>query len=448
MSLQDSHPSAGGVLHQIRLEVDRALQASRDNLINSLKDRGLKFPSAVRTIGVLRRMSNLFSQSIDSPSIKSLTKPELRITFLASRWSCLANALQQVQLSTGFSPSSALSCTSNPLHLDQFSDASLQYNEDCLKFLRKWLEIWRDLVGDTISIYYEIFLKSTNSDTSTLKINPDQHLSNSTGGSSPAFFKDSVSPLNFFATQATHLLISTLTHHVKLLVTISTLSSLLTQLSYCAAAFAKRGMDFTSAIRPTFINTLEEIIKLRMESGLEQFQLDLKPILIQTPTSSSFKQAAFQPRRKLLHPPSTQPLEHRLIAPDTLRQVLTIDSTTNPPSTSPSRLPSHLLTLFPPLARFLNSQLIALNELRLLPIIESYSKLSSYQLQVLTTINEELRKLTLSLPPPSPLHSRFTSNSEHLKSIMKEDHRGSASSDQLREIVDRLIYGQNMFYQC
>ncbi|EGF98053.1 uncharacterized protein MELLADRAFT_113886 [Melampsora larici-populina 98AG31] len=122
----DCHPSAGGVLHQIRLEVDRALQALRDNLINSLKDRGLKFPSAVRTIGVLRRMSNLFSQSIDSPSIESLTKPELRITFLASRWSCLANALQQVQLSTGFSPS-ALSSTSNPLHLDQFSDASLQY---------------------------------------------------------------------------------------------------------------------------------------------------------------------------------------------------------------------------------------------------------------------------------------------------------------------------------
>ncbi|KAH9810140.1 Dor1-like family-domain-containing protein [Melampsora americana] len=439
LSLQDPH-SSSGVLHQIRSEVDQALKALRDNLINTLRDRGLKFPSAVRTIAILRRMSNLSSDSIDSPSIESLTETELRITFLASRWSCLANALQQVQLSTGFSPSSALSSTSNPLHLEQFSDASLQYNEDRLKFLRKWLEIWRELVGDTISIYHEIFLKSTNQNISTLKINSDHPLSNPTVRSSPAFFNDKLSPLNFFATQATHLLISTLTHHVKLLVTISSLSSLLTQLSYCAAAFSKWGMDFTSTIRPTFINTLEEIIKLRMESGLKQFQVDLKPITIQTPTSSSFNKTVFQTRRRSLHPPSTQSLEHRLIAPDTLRQVLSIDLSLNLPSSSPSRLPSHLLTLFPPLARFLNSQFTALNELRLLPIIESYPKISSYQLQILTSINEELRKLSLSLPPPSPLHSGFSNNSEHLQSLIKEDHGGSASPDQLREIVHRLIW--------
>ncbi|KAG0142308.1 hypothetical protein CROQUDRAFT_239748 [Cronartium quercuum f. sp. fusiforme G11] len=377
-----------GILNQIKLEVDLVLQSLRNDLLNDLKLRNLKLPSAVRNIGVLRKISKLFSTSL---IIQSLNEPELRIVFLSSRWFSLTESSKQLELFTGFSISTNNNnINMNPLEL--FSESSLKLNEERLKFLKRWIENWRELIGDTISIYNEIFINYTKNDSID---NLSQDIDY------PSYFlNDSLTPLNFFSTQSINLLIKTLEHHLPLLLTVTSLSSLLTQLSFCSTAFIKWGLDFAGLIKPIFVNSLERLIKIRMEISLQEFIKDLKlnqhQTLSQTPTSPSFERTNFQNRRKSLKPIILD--YNRLIAPDSFKQVLSLNlNQLLPPSSTELNFPTHLLLLFTPLAKLINNQFISLNELRLLPIKESYSNLSNYQLSILKKVNEEIQKLLKNL---------------------------------------------------
>lgn len=391
------------ILAQLQLEVNQALRSLRDLIINTLRDRSLKLPTAVRSIAILQRISTSFSTS----SIQAFDQCQLSMKFLWSRWQSLTDQLHQLQLSTGFSIIQSQS-KSMALHHhthDTFSDSNLQINDERLKFMRRWIDTWRELVGDTLLIYSEIFLIQPSR--SSLASNHSINLIHQT---STPFFNPQIG-FNFFGTQSIQILIQTLKHQLKLFISTSTLSSLLTQLNYCAIAFQKWGLDFSSLLRPLFLQRLQSIIQLRLDLGLDQFSTELNSFLsTPTPHTASFNQA----RRRSLRPISSLTLQHHLIAPDALSRVLDLKPTLDSPTPS-----LQTLNLFPPLARLVNSQFITFNELRLLPFSSSYPLISSHHLKTLSSATHQLQKLT----------HHFTLSSS----------QASNQIDETREVIIRVI---------
>jgi hypothetical protein len=452
-----SSSSSTTVHHQsisksVKQHVNRSLQSLRDQLLNRLTHSNLNLPSAIRTINILRRLSTSFPPP--SPpdqqhqiSIQPIAEPELRLAFLTSRWQALSQSLRQLQLAasatlsisitntntTTIPTSLNLSQSQSDLLLNQHSSAS-QLDEDRLKFLRRWIELWRSFVGDTLSIYHDIFLSPPSSKSK-------QHSPPSEPSSQS--LDDPQTPLNFFLSQALDLQTSFLHTHLDSILSVSSLSSLLTQLAYCAVAFGKWGIDFTVTVCPLIVSRLEQLVSLRIQLGLRQLSLDLKPIISPTPTSAhslNHRNGGLQIRRRSLNPFSSSThstfvgLENSLISPDAINRVLKLKPTQLDARRSESFL-SDWLSLFPPLVRFVNVQLTALNELRLLPVAGSYASLADAQFEALSAATDELRNLVHVLP-----ESRTTHPEEHKPEDDEEtEDQEKRSAYRLRLVTYRML---------
>ncbi|WAQ90592.1 hypothetical protein PtA15_12A582 [Puccinia triticina] len=385
-------PTHTPLIQTINAAVSRSLQALRDQSLSSLSQPSLlSLPTALPTINILRSLSTPFQHPPNHHQItvQPISEPELRLAFLTARWQALADNLRQ--LSPPPPP---------PPPPPPTTAATSQPDEEHLKFLRRSLELWRAFVGDSLSIYHHIFLDPLRCPTP-----PSHH-------PSPHSLDDPQSSLNCFLTQALDLQSSLLQTHLGSILSVSSLNSLLTQLAYCAAAFAKWGFDFTLAVCPLIVSRLEELISARIHLGLRQLSLDLKPLISPTPTGAAAhplnRNGGLQLRRRSLNPfpSSTHPtfvgLEHSLLSPDALSRLLKL----KPAQLDLPRAESFAtdwLSLFPPLVRFVNSQLTALNELRLLPVAGSYAPIAQAQLDALCAATDELRSLAHILPAcPQP----------------------------------------------
>lgn len=444
------HASNPIIIHRIRNQVDRSLQSLTHQSLNRLSHKDLKLSSAIRTIVTLRRLSSIFSQSDHHQAnhpIQPISEPELRMAFLISRWQALSETLHELELSSSISSSSSSILDLQAPPQDLLNQSSLtQLDEDRLKFLRRWLEIWREIVGDTLSIYLDIFLDPTSNIIIPSSLPNPPHQPSQPHHSLPQFLDDPQTPLNFFLTQAVDLPRLTLNHHLDYLVSVSSLNSLLTQLAYCGGAFGKWGLDFTRTLCPLIIDRLERLVNLRIHLGLRQFSLDLKPIIAYLPSSTKTKN--FQTRRRSINPflsinhssASLGGLENALISTDSLKRVLNLKPVElDPGSGSGSeKLNISWLNLFPPLARLVNSQLSALNELRLLPAAGSYQRISDGQFECFKSVTEELRKIVLVLPETRLDAGSFLGAGSENETLNSEDPE-KRSEYQYRLVIYRFI---------
>ncbi|MBW0524436.1 hypothetical protein O181_064151 [Austropuccinia psidii MF-1] len=437
LKLNQNHQNL--ILNQIKSQVNRSIQSLYHHLLNQLIQKNLKLPLAVKSINLIRKLSKLFSN--DSNLINSLSEPEIRMCFIVSRWQSFFENLQQLELSTDFSSNPNLNSNLNSIKpLQNISiDNSIHLGENRIKFLRKWIEIWRDLVGDSLSIYLELFLTQ-----SILKIH---HPISNSGPNQ--FLNDPQTPLNLFITESLNLLINTLNHHLPFVVSVSGLVSILTQLAYCGTAFGKLGLDFTPIISPIIVDRIEQVIQLRMKFGLTQLQSDLKSIIFSNTLSPSFFRTGFQIRRRSHHTIGTissllLTFENGLIASDSINQVLKLKLNELNQSIS-DKLLLNWINLFPILARFINSQLIALNELRLLPAVKSYKPLVHSQINTLSLATDELEKI-ISMIPEEILKEELNHeihNQDEDSSIPDQDKQ---TANRLRSLIYRffLIWSRNV----
>jgi hypothetical protein len=134
----------------------------------------------------------------------------------------------------------------------------------------------------------------------------------------------------------------------------SSLSSLITQLCYCASSFARVGLDFRIAMQPI----IEESVLGIVVGGLDNAVTELKKRV-------EASLAADGSRAKL----SEWLLDSDVLATSSTRRNPSSSSSTN------TNAPSQRLVAFPALAEFTNDVLTTLNSLRLVAIPATYPKI-------------------------------------------------------------------------
>lgn len=257
------------LVQDIVREVEGVLQLMLTQLLSLLREP-IKLPALIKTVTFLRRL-------------QALDENELALVFISSRYRNFRAQLAYIERDKG----------------------------DPVRYLRRYVDLFREHVYDIIAQFTTIFLDSPNTAT---------HIAS-------------------FASQAVSELVDLVQTCVpQLSADAASMSSILIQLGYCVMSFTRVGLDFASLIAEPFAATC-----------LSAFSHDIS-------IASKELRELLEESSKLLRPPS-----EILITADHLSHVLTAE-------TSPPHLPDSIdaVRSFPPLAALVNAHLNALNSLRLL----------------------------------------------------------------------------------
>ena len=323
------------IVRDVEKEVEKGLMGMLVKLLGVLREQ-VKLPALVKAVGFLRRMD-------------VLNEDELQVAFLASREHNFRALLVGIERERG----------------------------EPVRYVRRYVDLFRENVYDVISQFTTIFLDYQKQQ---LSIPPPPPLPNSNSKPNvqpppPSSSSSSSSPppptlLITFAHQSLSALLTLLETHIPLIEDPSALSSLLTQLNYCATSFARVGLDFRSLVTEPFeravVNSVTNSLK-EAEAGLE---VTLRGALRNGKMPSSW-----------------------MMPPESISFVLDLDISTStpfhPPTTSTSTSASSIhspplyLTHFPDLALLCNAHINTLNSLRLLSPLSLFPTLLTIQLQSL-----------------------------------------------------------------
>ncbi|GAA6037265.1 hypothetical protein JCM8097_008652 [Rhodosporidiobolus ruineniae] len=364
------------LLDRVRDDVGLALLSLRARVLESLLQRTLKLPGAVRGVSILRRIAERATATTSE-----LDEDGLRLVFLTARWRCLRNELDAVE---GQMAACGIQLGGTGAQAP-YAETSIEENEERTRWTKRWIEAWREVVGETVGMYTEVFLSSSaaalsSSSTTTPETNdfgiPSQPV-------------DPVAPLHLFLSTALSSLSSVLSFALPSLNSSSSLSSLLTQLTYCSHSFARHGLDFRELLqlRQRVELRLGRIVAAEFELAGRKWEKEWRTAWEQSGGTGT---TAAKARRS-----GRVPIVDWLVQPEGLATLL---STPLPPTTSPSEewhpQPSPSLALLPPLARFLNAHATALNALRLLPPLAVFLPLRRAQAAELDRATQVLGAFT------------------------------------------------------
>ncbi|TFL06356.1 Dor1-like family-domain-containing protein [Pterulicium gracile] len=270
-------PDAPPLLLSVLADVHTAVNQMLLSLLTTLHEPNGKLPTLWKTVNFLRKMIH-----VDD------TEELLALLFLSGREASLAGALQ----------------------------VRARDREELAKYLKKHIDVWREGVHDIITQFNSIFLER----------NEKRHIAHSL--------------LTHYTSHAlsSHL-IPTLTTVLPHLPTY--LPSFLTQLTYCATAFARVGLNFQGLLPGIFSSAVLFTFQSQCRSGVDAFHKRLT--------------RATERKQPLL--PSTWLAEIDA-------KPATLDTKTGP------HVPPASLASYPPIAELLNAFLEVMNALRLLAPVD------------------------------------------------------------------------------
>ncbi|CAL1693919.1 unnamed protein product [Somion occarium] len=288
----------------VREECDARMQAMLGQLLGILHEQA-KLPALFRAVTFLRKM-------------EVLDEDELALAFLTGRGVYLAGALKTTEI--------------EKKGIDDTSDKA---KESYARYLKRYIDVWREGVYDVITQFVTIFVERA-----------------------PSTSNDAPNRLHaLLATFATHhleILLSLLKEVLPRVSDPSLLTSLLTQLTYCANSFARVGMDFKGLIAPIFVDAVHHAVAEELDAALDvwgtQFASNIE--------TRKQKDTVKKPSLFLV----AQSSLHSLPVPTTAQLQAF--------SSMPANVPPHILVSYPPLALFTNNVLTAFNGLRLLAPVE------------------------------------------------------------------------------
>ena len=293
-------PDGRGVVWDVKAEVDQRIRSMVGDLLSGLRESGTnRLPVLFKTVGFLRKMG-------------VLDEEEIAQAFLSCRLGCLKRSLEDLDVERR---------TSGGFTSLQQSSVSVSGE----RYLKKYVDVWREGVYDLVSQFTTIFLERP--------------------ASSPETMEFLHSLLTTYTTHMLSVLLGTLEVTLHTVQDPSALNSLLTQLTYCATSFSRIGLDFRWIIGGLF----EDAIRASVVKGF----YDARDKFIDTVSSSPAALSISSPSASTTAAGSSLTNEPNLDA-------VQLD-TANPP-----HLPPHILTSHKPMAVYANDLLTTLNGLRLL----------------------------------------------------------------------------------
>jgi hypothetical protein len=325
------------LVHSISAQVDSIMQLQLSQLVASLREP-VKLPVLVKSIGFLRKMG-------------SLEEDELRLAFLESRAQRWRDHVKE--------------------HVDKERSEPTRY-------VRRYVDAFRELQYDTVVQYTAIFLDPTPFRNQTSrKTSTDIGMDDNSR----------VQALDLIVRYAHHAvadLLHCITSHVPLISDPSSLASLLTQLGYTALSFARVGMDFSAYLPEVFENAVLGLTTSGWDNGLNLALDRLRP------ASTSQKSASPSGRLDI----ESVFVPGFLVSPEMLQ---TLTRSEPPQFAAPihsrpnSRtVPPLYLSSYPLLAVYTNSTLTTLNSLRLLAPVAVFPSLFSHLLKNLADLGQAL----------------------------------------------------------
>ncbi|GLB43583.1 putative dor1-like family protein [Lyophyllum shimeji] len=394
-------PGAPPILASVHAEVEAAIAQMLVVLLGTLNEPGRKLPALWKAVNFLRKM-DAFGPGHDRsghPIPGCLTPDDgerasseelLALAFLSGRLACLTAALEPTSrdIHRLIDPVTAATSTDqeDPSTPDDAVHRLSDHDaEDVARYLKKYIDIWREGAYDILTQYSTIFLehqhqqqphpispqpqaKSPSQRRTSFQIQPS--LSAPTPTPAPA---PSLLPL-----LSPHLL----SHLLPLLKTtlpllpLPLLPSLLTQLTYCATAFTRVGLDFRGLIGGLVSTAVVRAVR----RGLD----DVPSIFVLTLGDGGGK------ARQAISPGERKPSEWLVVPAH-------VDAPPPLPGQGqghghgqPAHIPPQALTAYPPLARQTNAILGVLNALRLLAPVEIMCELVDVLDGVLARAGREL----------------------------------------------------------
>ncbi|KAI0640270.1 Dor1-like family-domain-containing protein [Trametes polyzona] len=293
------------LVQSVKADCDARVHSMLAQLLRVLHEQA-KLPALFRAVGFLRKM-------------EVLTEQELALAFLAGRSAYLDGSLRAVEVERK--------------GLD--GEGSVEREREIhARYLKRYVDAWREGVHDVVTQYTTIFLDRPHG---TARAPSELHVL-----------------LTTFTTVRVRDLLDLLRETLPLVADPSLLSSLLTQLTYCATSFARVGMDFRAALAPLFVTAVRKGVTREFDDATEAWSKALEAEDTPKYRSRAAGSGRRKPSQLFLSPsaPSLPPIP-------TPAQLSAIAS-------SPPNVPPPLLASYPPLAVYTNSILSALNGLRLL----------------------------------------------------------------------------------
>lgn len=267
------------VIQDVAAEATHAMRLMLAQLLALLREP-VKLPALFKAISFLRKMGEMGEK-------------ELALVFLTSRLVCVNGAIDSVEK-------------------DQTDHA---------RYVRRYVDVWREGVADVIAQFTTIFVERAPS-----------------ASDSPEHCKELRYLLSALTRHELSNLLSVLHAHLPTVSDATSLSALLTQLCHCAAALARHGLDFRPLLPPLFEHAVQTRFVVTMDAAIKS----LSTTLADAQKYSRLPSAVLCVQDAINSPP---------------------DDTTLPEA---HHVAPQIITSFPPLATFANAVLASFNSLRLL----------------------------------------------------------------------------------
>lgn len=345
-----------GILRSLEKEIEGSIRLMLGALIDSLRGPA-KLPALHRVVGFLRSMSGW-------------REDELAILFLSCRGSYIEGLhnLNEVTHS-GTGPRDG--------------------RDDTAKYLRSYIEVFREGIYDVVTAYTAIFI--------------DHHSAHSP---STELLRELRFLLATFTGGHVSVLLSTLSSHLPAIQDFTSLSSLLTPLTYCGTAFARIGLDFRPLLSAPFEQAVFSNVKAAMEEATKTF---IGSIL-------DNEKANIKASSWLV--PSTSTNHANRTSLPTIPDSLELEQ-----PTATHFPPPQVLTFSPPLATLLNAHLTTFNSLRLLPILSLLPSIYALLCKSLSDTAAALLEYSRSMS--SPASPTFRMSFERPRTSVSLDRKNS-----------------------
>ncbi|KAJ7597768.1 Dor1-like family-domain-containing protein [Mycena floridula] len=316
------------IVTSILAEVHQSINQMLLSLIATLHEPSRKLPPLWKAVNFLRKM-NSFESGNDVDA-----EEQIALVFIGGRESCLKAALEgskrDIERLVGAG-----------------GDLVDKDRDDIAKYLKKFIDTWREGVYDIITQFATIFLERPTGASQQQPSPP---------ASSPALHKMlSTYALHSLQTHLLPVLSFTLPH-----IPLPSLPSLLTQVTYCATAFGRVGLDFRGTLDGLFSSAVLSGVTSEVKAATGKWIKTFKSNLgsdANTPTTATMKRKTY-----FVMPSKFLVVSSSKSSPPT-------PATSSIPSSSTSsqpHMPPQVLASYPPLAAFTNSLLSTFNNLRLL----------------------------------------------------------------------------------